>query len=133
MIPGVLEPALFGWDALSVSRMSLGEYGARVLATICEAALEQARAGRGRLVNYRQLPGEVWPALMRYWGADCLEQAPEAVARVCRFHAKNPKLPFAYDTAAKNRAVPEEIHGCARQWLDGVYQQLEAQRLAQTQ
>jgi hypothetical protein len=131
MIPGVLEPALFGWDAQAVSRMCLGEYGARVLARIGEAALEQARAGRGRLVNYRQLPGVVWPSLMRYWGADCPEQAPEAVARVCGFHAKNPKLPFADDTEAKNRAAPEEMRQLARQWLDGVYQQLETQRQAQ--
>jgi len=133
MIPGVLEPALFGWDTDAVSRMSLAEYGGRVLARICEAALEQARAGSGRLVNYRQLPAVVWPSLMRYWGADCPEQAPEAVARVCGFHAKNPKLPFAADAEAKNRAAPEEMQRFARQWLDGVYQQLEAQRLAQAQ
>jgi len=133
MIPGLLEPALFGWDAHAVSRMSLGEYGGRVLARIGEAALEQARAGRGRLVNYRQLPGVVWPSLMRYWGAVCPEEAPAAVARVCRFHAKNPALPFADDTEARNRAAPEGTRRFARQWLDGVYQQLEAQRLARAQ
>jgi hypothetical protein len=133
MIPGVLEPALFGWDQDAVKLMSVAEYGGRVLARISEAALEQVRIGRGRLVNYRQLPGVVWPSLMRYWGADCPEEAPEAVARVSRFHAKNPKMPFADDTAAKNRSAPEGMHQFARQWLDGVYQQLEAQRLAQTQ
>jgi hypothetical protein len=129
MIPGVLEPALFGWDEQAVKGMSLGEYGGRVLARIGEAALEQARAGRGRLVNYRQLPGAVWPSLMRYWGAEVAEQTPEAVARVVRFHAKNPALPFADDTEAKNRAAPEGMRRFARQWLDGVYQQLEAQRV----
>jgi hypothetical protein len=133
MIPGVLEPALFGWDAQAVSRMSPGEYGGRVLARIGESALEQARAGWGRLVNYRQLPGVVWPSLMRYWGAECPPQAPAAVARVCAFHAKNPKLPFADDTEAKHRAAPQEIRRLAEQWLDGVYQQLDAQRLAQAQ
>jgi hypothetical protein len=133
MIPGVLEPALFGWDEQAVKRMSLGEYGGRVLARISEAALEQARSGRGRLVNYRQLPEVVWPSLARYWGADGPEQAPEAVARVCRFHAKNPALPFAGDSEAKHRAAPEGMRQFARQWLDGVYQQLEAQRLAQAQ
>ena len=71
MIPGVLEPALFGWDAQAVKRMSLGEYGGRVLARICQAAWSRRGAGRGRLVNYRQLPEIVWPSLMRYWGADC--------------------------------------------------------------
>jgi hypothetical protein len=132
MIPGVLEPALFGWDADAVSRMSLGEYGGRVMARIAEAALEQARAGKGRLVNYKQLPGAVWPALMRYWGADCPLQMPESVERVCGFHAKNPKLPFADDTVAKNRGAPEEMRRLARQWLDAVYQQLETKRVAQS-
>jgi hypothetical protein len=68
---------------------------------------------------------------MRYWGADCPDQAPEAVARVCRFHAKNPALPFVDDTEVKNRTAPEGMRLFARQWLDGVYHQLEAQRLTQ--
>jgi hypothetical protein len=131
MIPGVLEPALFGWDAQAVGRMSLGEYGGRVLAGIGEAALKEARAGRGRLVNYRQLPGVVWPSLIRYWGVDCAEQAPEAVARVSLFHAKNPGMTFDHDSDAGNRVAPEGMRQFARQWLDGVYQQLEEQRLAQ--
>jgi hypothetical protein len=133
MIPGVLEPAIFGWDEPSLRRMSLSEYGGRVLARIGEAALEEARAGRGRLVNYRQLPGVVWPSLMRHWGEDCAEQMPETVARVCRFHAKNPALIFEDDAQAKNRAAPEGMRLFARQWLDGVYQQLETVRLAQAQ
>jgi hypothetical protein len=95
--------------------------------------LEQARHGKGRLVNYRQLPGIVWPSLMRYWGADCPEQAPEAVARVSRFHAKNPGLPFAGDMLVNKQGATEEIRQIARQWLDPVYQQLEAQLLAQAQ
>ncbi|HUD47747.1 MAG TPA: hypothetical protein VMR33_13015 [Candidatus Baltobacteraceae bacterium] len=132
MIPGVLEPALFGWDAEAAGRMSLGEYGGRVLNWIYKAGLERARSGRGRLVNYRQLPGIVWPSLMRYWGVDCAAEPPDAVARVCGFHAKNPVLPYVDDTDAKNRGAPEGMRGFARQWLDEVYQQLETQRLAQT-
>ena len=38
MIPDVLEPAMYGWDADAVKGMSLGEYGGRVLAGISEAA-----------------------------------------------------------------------------------------------
>ena len=133
MIPRTLEPTLFGWNEEAVSRMSLGEYGGRALAGIYGAGLERARAGKGRLVNYRELPGVVWPSLMRYWGADCPEQIPEAVARVPRFHAKNPVLAFAEDTEARNRGAPEGMRQFAALWLDGIYQQLEAQRLAQGQ
>ena len=108
MIPSVLEPALFGWDAEAVSRMSLGEYGGRVLAAMGQAALAQARAGKGRLVNYRDLPGVVWPSLMRYWGLDCPGQIPEAMGRVPRFNAKNSQMPFVDDSDAKNRGSRKE-------------------------
>jgi hypothetical protein len=133
MIPGVLEPGLFGWDSQTAGGMSLGEYGARVLRRIYEAGLEQARTERGRLVNYRQLPGVVWPGLMRHWEVECMAEMPEAVGRVCRFHAKNPALSFVNDTEAKNREASEGMRRLARQWLDGVYEQLESQRLAQAQ
>src|SRR5262249_16648682 len=69
MIPGVLQPALFGWDAAAVGQMQLFEYVARVLARLCEAAHIQAQAGKGKLVNYRQLPTAIWPALTAYWPA----------------------------------------------------------------
>ncbi|HEX4120459.1 MAG TPA: sulfotransferase family protein [Verrucomicrobiae bacterium] len=125
MIPGVLEPAVFGWDAQAVSRMSPGEYGARALARIYEAGLEHARTGPGKLVNYRQLPAIVWPTLMNYWGLDCPPRIPDSMARVCQFHAKNPILPFAETT---NPAAPEAMHQFAQQWLSKIYRQLELQR-----
>lgn len=131
MIPNLLEPALFGWDAEAVSRMSLGEYGGRVLAAIGQAALAQAKAGKGRLVNYTELPGVVWPSLMRYWGFDCPDQPPETVARVPQFNAKNTKMAFVDDTEAKTRGAPEGMRQFSRLWLDGIYQQLETHRLSQ--
>jgi len=131
VIPGVLDPRVFGWDAQRVERMTLDEYGARVLGSICEAALEQARQGQGKLVNYCQLPGILWPDLMKYWGVDCAAEAVEAMTRVSRFHAKNPVLPFEDDTLAKSRAATDEIREIARQWLNGTYEELEARRLGQ--
>ena len=131
MIPGALEPALFGWDAQALSQMPWQEYGARVLARICDAALAQARAGRGRLVHYRQLPRVVAPALMKYWSLDCAPEAVRKMNSACQFHAKNPVLPFTDDTQTKAQATTDEIRQIARQWLEPVYRQLQAQRLAQ--
>lgn len=128
MIPGLLEPALFGWEAQTIRGMNWLEYGSRVLGRICEAALAPACRGRGKLVNYRQLPGIVWPGLMQYWGVDCSTAEVEAMTRVCQFHAKNPVLPFAEDTTAKLREATGEIQEAARQWLDSIYQELEARR-----
>jgi len=69
---------------------------------------------------------------MRYWRVNCPEQAPETVTRVSQFHAKNPMLPFADDTLVKKQCATEEIRQAAVRWLDPVYQQLEVQRLAQS-
>jgi hypothetical protein len=131
MVPSVLEPCLFGSDAEAVSRMNLGEYGGRVLSGIYKAALVEAQAGRGRLVNYKELPGVVWPSLLRYWGVECQGQAPEIVARVSRLNAKNPSMLFRDDTEAKNQGAPEGMRQFARLWFGEVFQQLEEQRLKQ--
>jgi len=131
MVPGKLEPAFFDWDSQTVSRMSLSEYGGRVLGKICGAALAQARAGRGKLVHYRQLPAVVWCDLLKYWGVHGTPDAVEAMTRVARFNAKTPALPFEDDRRIKNREVTEDIRQIARQWLDGTYRQLEACRMRQ--
>ncbi len=130
MIPGVLQPGLFGWDAAMVGGMVLYEYAARVLAKLCEAALFQVRSGHGKLVNYRQLPDSVWPALMQYWN---VEFAPDEMTRmlgVAQLNAKNPVLPFEPDGQVKRDSASAEMRFLSQQWLDGVFQQLETQRLA---
>lgn len=129
MIPGVLDPAFFGWDAQTVSNMPMEEYGVRVLAKICEAALAQAGNDKSMLINYRQLPTAGWPSLMKHWNAHF---SPEETARMfaaSKMNAKNPVLPFEDDTKEKNERAPEEVRDLARQWLAKVYQQLEAERL----
>lgn len=130
MIPGVLQPALFGWDAAEVGRMQLFEYVARVLAKLCEAAHTQARAGNGKLVNYRQLPTSVWPALKDYWRVEFSADETARMLGAAQLNAKNPFLPFEPDSQAKRDSASAEFRALTQQWLDGVYQQLEVQRQA---
>lgn len=130
MIPGVLQPALFGWDRQTVANMSLFEYSARVLARLCEAALVQAKRGKGKLINYRQLPAAIWPALTDYWQLNFSPEQTATMLGVARLNAKNPVLPFEPDSAAKRNAASVEIRDLTRQWLETVYQQLESQRHA---
>ena len=130
MIPGVLEPGLFGWDAATASRMTLHEYGARALARMCEAALLQVQGGTGKLVNYRQLPGAVWPALMDYWQLNLSADATAQMLAAAQMNAKNPCLPFAADSQAKRDLSPAVLGPVVEQWLQPVYQQLESQRQA---
>ena len=130
MIPGVLQPAMLGWEPETVAQMTLYEYTARVLAKLCEAALVQASAGCGKLVNYRQLPGPIWPALMDYWNVDFSVAETAQMHGAAQMNAKNPVLPFESDSQAKREAVSPEIRALTQQWLADVYQKLEAQRLA---
>jgi hypothetical protein len=128
MIPGVLEPAWFGWEAATLSQMAPHEYGARTLAVIGEAALAQIQTGGGKLVNFQQLPAAVWPALLAGWR---VEFSPEDQARmraVTAWNAKNPVLPFEPDSQAKRNSLAPEIRQLTEHWLRGLYERLEAQR-----
>lgn len=129
-LAGVLPPALFGWDAGMVGRMQPIEYCARVLAKLCESALGPAQAGRGKLVNYRQLPAAIWPELLKHWNVEFSPDETAQMFGVAQLNAKNPAQPFAADSQAKRDSASPELRALTRQWLDEVYQQLEAQRLA---
>ena len=128
MIPGVLEPGLFGWDAATVGSMPLYEYAARALAKLCEAALAQAQAGQGKLVNYHQLPAAIWPTLMNYWKVEFSADETGRMLGAAQLNAKNPVLPFEADSQAKRDSASTELRALTQQWLAGVYQQLESQR-----
>ncbi len=128
MIPGVMDASLFGWDAATVGKMSLFEYTAKVLAKLCEAALAEAQAGRGKLLNYQQLPA-VWPALMEHWRVNFSAEENQRMLAATEMNAKNPVLPFAADSEDKRRFVSPEIRELTQRWLEDVYQKLEAQRM----
>ena len=128
VIPGVLEPALFGWTAAEVRQMDLQAYGARVLAKICQAGLTAAEGGKNRLLNYRQLPGVVWSTLLQSWAVDRTAAEVDKMTEVSRLNAKNPLWVFEEDSASKNSAATQDIRERAARWLDPLYQQLEEQR-----
>jgi hypothetical protein len=129
MIPGVLEPGLFGWDSSFIREMRLDEYGGRVLAKISGAALQGISSGNRKLVNYCQLPELVWTDLMKSWGLECLPEHAERMAAVARQNAKNPVLAFETDSARKNQQATPGLREIARNYLEEIYLKLEAQRL----
>jgi hypothetical protein len=106
MIPGVLEPGLFGWEQGMVSRMSLFEYAARALGKLCEAALAEARAGNGKLVNYRQLPASIWPVLMEYWNVVFSEKVTAHMLDVAK-ERQEWVLPFEADSQQRVIRPPQ--------------------------
>jgi gluconate kinase len=125
MIPGLVEPQLFGLDATSASQIPLEEYGTRALAYICEAAVRYAQFGICRPINYRQLPDAVWELLelfqIAYTSSDL-----ERMRDVTQFHAKNPSFYFTADAAAKQQEATKLVRDLAHRWLVPLYKQLEA-------
>lgn len=130
MVPGALEPGLLDLDAASIGRMSLEEYYARVLERICRAAVRHYRPNAGLLVNYRQLPEFVWSTLLDFFHVSYTGADIERMRYITQFHAKNPALYFADDTATKQGAASDRLRQMAQHWLEPVYNQLEMLRLA---
>jgi hypothetical protein len=128
VIPGALEPQLFGWEPAMTAQMSLVEYGARVLAKICEAALTHIGEGNGKLINYRQLPDSIWPALMDHWQLKISPDTMTSIMAAARMDARNPTVPFQSDIQAKIAMATPELRALTHQWLDEIYQQLESSR-----
>lgn len=130
MIPGVLTPNLFGMDLQTAFSLSAEDYCAKVLASICTAALEYCRVG-GRLVNYRQLPDVVSDTLLQFFNLRCSDDEIARVCAVAKRDAKNPSATFQNDSQKKRDRGTEAICAAADKWLYPIFEELEAARQEQ--
>jgi len=128
MVPGVIEPSLFGMEDHAIFQMQAEEYSARALAKVCEAALEYQEGGM--LVNYTQLPEAMWDLIPKFFGIEYSQSDIKILNRVSRLDAKNPSLHFTNDTDAKNRSATDVMHSMADEWIVPIYERLEAARKA---
>ncbi|HWA86220.1 MAG TPA: sulfotransferase [Opitutus sp.] len=131
MIPGALDLRAFGVSGWGDTQMSLDAYCARVLSVICQAAVNHAALGRGRLVNFSELPQAVWDETSPLFG---IEWTPEELERMCgaaRRNSKDPSRPHTDDRQEKQREASVELRRLADEWVAPSYAQLEALRLAQ--
>jgi hypothetical protein len=128
MVPGVIDPALFGMDILTAITMSQEEYCARVLGTVCETALRELPNG-GRLVNYNELPEAIWDKLLEFFSLSCTADELGKMHATARLDAKNPGNVFTDDTEKKRNSATGAIREMTEQWCYPVYEQLEAARL----
>ncbi len=129
MLPHAVDPAFFRLDPQEAWVTRLDEYGAHVLARMAQAAMEFHQAGRGRFVNFRELPGVVWESLLAFFGMECSEMDLLTIQRAAQFDAKRPGLHFESDVAGKQNAATEELRVLAARWLQPVYENLEQFRL----
>lgn len=98
------------------------DYGARVLARICAAAIEHRGRSGGLFVNYDALPEAVFSLVLPHFGIvrGAAEQA--AMAAVTARDAKAPERPFE----RARPAIPEKAREAADRHLASVYRRLEA-------
>ncbi|HEY6229830.1 MAG TPA: sulfotransferase, partial [Pyrinomonadaceae bacterium] len=127
MIPGVLTPSLFGMDVQTAFTLSPEDYCAKVLASICAAALQHYRDG-GRLVSYPELPEVVPESLLKFFKLRCSAEEIDGVRGAAKRDAKNSSASFQSDSQKKRDRASDAIRDAAQKWLDPIYENLEAAR-----
>jgi len=130
-IPGVLPPGVLHLDPPWAPPETLEEYTARVLAAICGAALQHAGLGRGRLVNYSELPEGLAGWCAGHFGVPYTADEWAIMRAATQFNAKEPGQHFVDETAERRRAAPPEVADLCKRWLAEPYARLEALRAAQ--
>lgn len=130
-IPTVVPPETFGMDLPTATSLSPEDYCAKVLAVTCHAALRHFPEG-GRLINYTQLPEELWSSILDFFGVTPTESELATMAAAAKLDAKNPATVFSDDRLRKKEQATESMRAAAEKWLYPVYEQLEAARLAAT-
>ena len=125
MVPGAIDPALFGLDPDAVAEMPPEEYCARVLAAIYRSALEH-RDGGALFVEYGDLPGAVFDRVIGAFGLDPSEEGLVRMQEVAALNAKNPHLLFAPDGEAKEREASPALREAAERWVHPLYEELRA-------
>jgi len=124
MVPGAIDPRLFGLDPGSIAQMPSEEYCARVLAAICRSALEH-RDDRALFLDYRELPQAV-DRIAEAFGLECDEEELAHMQGLARFHAKNPHLSFSDDREEKEREASPALREAADRWVRPLYEELLA-------
>lgn len=127
-IPGVVEYQLPGLTFEDSLQISAEEYVARVLAKICESALQFRNHPNALFVNYNQLPQLVTSTLLKHFRVDYIDEDIDIMNSAARFDAKNPAVEFATDAAQKQSEADEKIRLISNKMLMPLYERLEAVR-----
>ena len=127
MIPGVIDPSLFGMDDHEIYAMEPEEYGARVLASICQAALVNHTEG-GMLVNYADLPDAIWSSILEFFSVSESQAEPETMRRAAALYPRN-AASLRNNFAGSPTKIAERVRQAASRWLYPVYEELEKFRV----
>lgn len=128
MVPGNIPLILpdVGWE--EAIRMPPEEYCARILARICDAALEHVRDEKGLFVNYNELPGAVTGVIMEHFNAPHSAEEISQMENLTQFNAKTPQLFFSPDSAEKRIEATSAVREASTRWIEPLYDRLERLR-----
>lgn len=131
MIPGRVDPRIFGLDSAAALQLPIDVYGAQVLARICDAGLHYAASHGGRVVNFSQLPGALIDTIGQLFGLTFTNEDLTRLRTAADANAKNPVLPHQADVAKKQREATPALRQLVSGMLGDRYAALEALRATQ--
>jgi hypothetical protein len=115
-----IDPAYLG--IRSVAELAAPDYGARVLAAFCEAALRHASSGRCAFVGYDELPDAVPERIASFFGVTPSAADAQRMREAARRDAKAPARAFRAAAPAPDAGIEQ----LAARWLDAPYAALRA-------
>jgi hypothetical protein len=129
-VPGIMHPHALGMEFSDWNPQQTDVYCARALANFCEAGLRLAQSDpRCLLVNYTELPEAMYGRLLGHFGLR--EEDIPAMREAAQQDAKAPGLSFESDAGTKQAEATERIRAVVAEYLQPVYERLEAERIKQ--
>ena len=129
LFPESIDPVHLGIDAAAAHALVPEQYGARVIAAFCNAALRCAGIGRMHFVDYAGLPQAVFSDLLPFFGIEPAAEEIGCMRDVARHDVKARDDVFR-PREADPRSAPG-IEELASRWLDPPYAALCAAATAQ--
>jgi hypothetical protein len=125
LIPGMLPESFTGISAERAVAMPPEELCARVLATVCETALDAADPD-ALFVDHALLPRAAPDAIAPWFGIPCPPAERRRMLERARSDAKTPGLPFDSVRDGGDRGVDPRIRRAAEEHLAPVYARLRS-------
>ncbi|CDG84047.1 sulfotransferase family protein [Janthinobacterium agaricidamnosum] len=100
MVPGLIHPALLPLPPHAIGLGDLDAYAGLVLASFFAAAKNHAGAGKLKLINYNQLPGILFSALLDDLAVEYTQEQLQTMRQRSGFHSKYTGNAFQGDPPA---------------------------------
>jgi hypothetical protein len=106
------------------------EYLAAMLGAILERAVAAFPDPRIMLVNYRQLPDEIWGSIAGHFGISFTAAEIAQLHEAACFDAKRPGQRFTSDSEGKVREASGRARSLTQRWMQQHFASLEALRVS---